>query len=116
MRAKLRSMFSTDIDNLPNWRPGSDFGASIRLMIGPADGPGEESFDVTVCSPSWLARELESEGIRSGRHMIFMAEFDYASLLRFVERAVHSVEAPDWSGLGEKLSRLGYWEFEDYTP
>jgi immunity protein 8 of polymorphic toxin system len=27
---------------------------------------------------------------------------------------VQEVEADTWSELGERLGRLGYWEFEDY--
>jgi hypothetical protein len=25
------------------------------MIVGPRDMPGEESFDITVCSPEWLA-------------------------------------------------------------
>jgi hypothetical protein len=27
---------------------------------------------------------------------------------------VHEVQADTWAEIGERLSRLGYWEFEDY--
>ena len=33
-----------------------DFALRVRVFAGPADGQGEESFDLTVCSPEWLLR------------------------------------------------------------
>ena len=85
-------------------------------MVGPVDGKGEESFGVTVCSPSWFAAEMGKEEIRSGHHTIFMREYNYEILRAFIERAIHRIEAPTWKELAEKLSWLGHWEFDDYKP
>jgi hypothetical protein len=32
------------------------------------------------------------------------------------ETAIEAVEAESWSKVGERLARLGLWEFEDYEP
>ena len=49
MRAKLKGLHSPDIDNLENWSSGKKpFGFLLQAMIGPGDGPGEESFNLTV--------------------------------------------------------------------
>jgi hypothetical protein len=40
--------------------------------------------------------------------------FDNGMLRQWVESRVAKVEAPDWAGVGEQLSRIGYWEIEDY--
>ncbi len=42
--------------------------------------------------------------------------FHWQSLLSFLQRRVASFEADTWPELATKLSRLGYWEFEDYRP
>jgi hypothetical protein len=39
------------------------FSFLARLVVGPADGPGEESFDLTVCSPEWLSARSKETGI-----------------------------------------------------
>ena len=41
----------------PRTLPGDPAGfvSGVQLLAGPADGPGEESFELTVCSPEWLA-------------------------------------------------------------
>jgi hypothetical protein len=92
------------------------FAFVVRLYVGPSDGPGEESFDLTVCSPEWLATQSRDEGFIDGRHhvIINVDQFDQRHLQRWLEQRVTSVEATTWPEVGERLARLGYWEFEDY--
>jgi hypothetical protein len=54
VRAVLRDLIvSPDPRTLPGDPAGFAFG--VQLLVGPADGPGEESFELTACSPEWLA-------------------------------------------------------------
>jgi hypothetical protein len=40
------------------------FEVLVQLLIGSADGPREESFKVSVCTPEWLAVKCrETDGI-----------------------------------------------------
>jgi hypothetical protein len=89
---------------------------SARLIVGPSDGPGEESFDLTVCSPEWLAEQCRTLGIVDGLHhvVVDMASFDQRVLRAWLEARVSAVEADGWSTLAERLGRLGSWEFEGY--
>ena len=118
MRAKLKGLHSPDIDDLEHWSPDSDsFGFLLQAMIGPADGSGHESFDLIVCTSDWFAdHEMAEAPIRSGHHTLFVKRYDYRMLKAFIERAVHAVEADSWSGVAEKLSWLGNWEFANYRP
>jgi hypothetical protein len=60
VRAMLRDLIlSPDPRTLPGDPAGFVFG--VQLLVGPADGPGEESFELTVCSPEWLAERCRSE-------------------------------------------------------
>jgi hypothetical protein len=117
MRAVLRSVYSTDVDvdAYVSDDPGNA-GVWIRLLVGPGDGPGEESFDVLVCTPLWLRDVIAKEGPQIGRHRLVVDPFDLPRAKEFLRQHVESIEAPDWPTLGEKLARLGYWEFEDYRP
>ena len=115
MRATVRLIYSADID-VETYVPAdpTNDGVWIRLLIGPADGPGEESFDVLVCTPLWLRDVVGREGPQVGRHRLVVDPLDLAQATDFLRSQVESVEAPDWRTLAEKLARLGYWEFEDY--
>ncbi|MGW7680173.1 immunity 8 family protein [Kribbella sp. NPDC054772] len=88
----------------------------VRLLVGPAGGAGEESFDVLVCTPVWLQRLVQEEGPQLGRHHLIVDELDVPRVLTFLRRRFEEVEAPTWSALAGKLARIGYWEFEDYQP
>ena len=71
---------------------------------------------MTVCSPEWLARKAGGEP-HSGRHhvVVNVDSFDVAHLESWLREQVHSVAADTWAEVGQRLSRLGYWEFEDYS-
>lgn len=115
LRAAVKNlMFDPEPRSLPG--DGEQFAIRVRLLLGSVDGPGEESFDLTVCSPEWLAAGAAREGLIDGRHHVIVnAEtFDQADLRRWLHQRVSSVEAPTWHEVGEKLARLGYWDFEDY--
>lgn len=117
MRATVRSMYGLDfdVDAYAPEDPEND-GVWVRLILGPADGPGEESFDVLVCTPLWLRDVVAKEGPQVGRHHLIVDPLDLAEARDFLQAQVEGVEAADWPTLGEKLARFGYWEFEDYLP
>ena len=114
MRAELKSLFSPDADPLKDFLPTGPFGILVMAMIGPAGQPGHESFDFMLCTPEWFSSNLR-EDFKMGRHYLFVRDFDYAQLEKFVQKYCASCgEAATWSALAEKLARLGKWEFEDY--
>lgn len=86
------------------------------MMIGPEGEPGEESFDVVVCTPRWLERRVHEEGALIGRHHLMIERWDADRVRNFLRDAVESEEAPTWPELAAKIGRLGKWEFEDYQP
>ena len=88
-----------------------------RLMVGPNDGPGEESFDVEVCTPEWLARRCAAEGFVDGRHTVVTTvdAFTEDGLRSFLARRVETLSGETWHEVAGKVARLGFWEFEDYT-
>lgn len=117
MRAAVRVIYSSDVD-VASYVPEDpeNAGVWVRLVIGPNDGPGEESFDVLVCTPLWLRGVVVKGGPRVGRHHLIVDPFDLREACDFLRRRVESVEGADWSSIAERLGRLGYWEFEDYSP
>jgi hypothetical protein len=95
----------------------ASFSMSARLIVGPTEGSGEESFDLTVCSPEWLAVRCREEGIVDGRHHLVVNahDFDQRELWAWLDSRVRQAQGASWAEIAGKLGRLGYWEFEDYT-
>jgi hypothetical protein len=115
MLAKLKRLHSPDVSDLPSWVPGTDdFAILVQILAAPQGSPGEESFDVTVCSPAWLTRRTESEHIVNGRHHLVVTQFNYDQLWQYISNYVSSCEGLTWQEVAAKLGRLGRWEFEDY--
>jgi len=117
MLAELKRLHSPDVLDLPGWVPDTDdFAILVQVLVGLQGSPGEESFDVTVCSPEWIAQRAREERIFDGRHHLVVAPFDYQKLWQYLTRYVSSCEGSTWQEIATKLGRLGQWEFEDYRP
>lgn len=115
MRAALRCILSIENHDLSTWHPsGADFAVGIRLLVGPDDGEGEESFDLTVCSPSWLAERADEEAVYDARHHLVVVAFDFQLLENYLKRRVEACRGTSWDEVAQQVARLGYWEFEDY--
>jgi Immunity protein 8 len=115
MMAEVKRLHSPDFEDLASWTPESvDFAILVQIIAGPADSPGEESFDVTVCSSAWVTRQAAREKIIEGRHLLIVSEYDYSLISRYISRYVSTCQGETWKEISDKLARLGHWEFEDY--
>ena len=117
MRARVRRFHSPDVDDIESFVPEapSCFALLWQVIAGPADSDGEESFDIEILTPSALASRLASGSILSGRHKLFVFEYDYDRIASWITKQVENVEAGSWSDVAGKVARIGLWEFEDYA-
>jgi Immunity protein 8 len=115
MRAVVRSVRFPDLEQGAQFDP-ANVRELVEVCAGPSDGPGEEYFCLTVCTPAALAEVLEDQPLLVGRHWLFVAEFDAKAVELFLRRAVERIEGPTWAEVAAKIGRLGLWEFEDYRP
>lgn len=116
MEAKVRRFHSPDCD-LETYVPDDpvDVGVLVQIIVGPADGPGDESFDVLVLTPQWLQRWIAEVGPVLGRHHLFVNAFDWPMIKTLLTFAVERETASSWAELGDRIGRIGKWEFEDYV-
>ena len=116
MRADLRGIYSSDIDDLESWRPDDPecFELAVRAFIGPESGDGEEMFDFQVCTAAWLERHPPPKGFEFLRSTILVARWDYKTLERALGDLCLHTAGDDWREIATRLSRYGRWEFEDY--
>lgn len=115
MRAKVKGIWSDD----PLWdgsqaSPDS-FCVHVRVLVGPADGPGEESFDVLVCHPSYLSEQLGDEDVIAGRHYLFTRRLNKSLTENYLRKYIEGIDQPTWEQIAERVGRIGHWEFEDYA-
>jgi len=117
VQAELRGFYSPDIAELESYRPedGQSFNISITAFIGPADGPGEEMFQFTVCTAEWMHANPPPKGFQFMRSTILLSRWDYSTLERALTDLCAHTSADDWPTLAMRLSRYGHWEYEDYT-
>ncbi len=117
MKAEVKKLFSLEIDDLANYVPSDPdcFQVSLRLIAGPEGQPGEESFDFQVCSPAWLLQSLGDEEVLLLRHQLLVRKFNFQKISEFILKFVSSCHGKNWEEVALMLSRLGVWEFEDYS-
>jgi hypothetical protein len=109
-------VFSSDVENLDEWKPsGEAYSVVVRLLVGPLGGAGEESFDLTVCSPAWLSQQTELIPVFDGRHHLVVREFNWVAIRAYIEKRVEACVGDTWENVAWQLSRFAYWEFEDHT-
>jgi hypothetical protein len=119
MNAELKEIYSPDIeDPLEGFVPRQwdNFELTLRVMFGPAGDEASDSFQIQVCTPKWLQARCEGGEIISGRHRLIVGEFDFIKIRKYLEALCRRCSGNDWNEIAQKLSRYGYWEFEDYRP
>ena len=113
--AVIRRFHSPDVDPLDAFVGPVDepFAVLVQMMIGPRESEGEESFDVLVCSPSWIARQCDDRPFLL-EHMVCVPTFDWSSIRELLEQRVSTVSGATWQDVAQQLGRIGRWEFSDY--
>lgn len=113
MKAELRAIESPDADLQMGILKDRD-AIAIRFLAGPRGTASEESFDLLVCTPRWIADQVKLTGLIHGRHKIIVDRIDLDAVAQYLRGYVAGLDEPTWPELAAKLSRIGMWEFEDY--
>jgi Immunity protein 8 len=118
MQAVLKGLYSDDIANIENYVPDEEdnFGFVLRAMVGPLDEEGEESFDIVVCTPKWLAEKYGPSEVLLGLHKLIVFKYNFLCVRGFIEKFLMRCSGNSWEEIGQKVSLLGQWEFEGYRP
>ena len=106
--------FSCDDFDLKTFLPENSkcFSLTIFLRIGANNSQGADNFEVDVCTPEWLKKNVWEPCW--GRHFLIVHEYNLADIERYIQSYVAKCEGDTWSAIAEKLSRVFAWEFEDY--
>jgi hypothetical protein len=114
----LKHLHSPDALNLEDYAPPDPqcFSLLIQAMFGPNDSDGAESFDILVCNPAWLEKQVNRDVVVSGCHHLVVSRFDLPAIRSFLESYGRRCVGKDWQEAATKLARIAHWEFEDYQP
>jgi hypothetical protein len=110
MRPVLKNISTIDGDDASKFTPedAQCFSLWLRLDVGPSDGEGSESFDVLICSPSWLAGQCERDGFVIGRHHFVVNEYRFDFIRDKLTQFIGHCSGETWSEIAAKVSRIGY--------
>jgi len=116
MQAEIKKLHSPDVYDLSSYRPDreNDFGFLLQVIVGIKGVDSEESFDMIVCTPSWLAEQFSKDDVVFGEHYLIVFEYNYSRIKKKLEKYVNSLEEENWEVLASKIDRIGRWEFRDY--
>jgi len=116
VKPELRRLHSPDLLDMQASRPEDprDFCILVQAMIGPKGEQGEESFDITVCTPRWLEQSLTNGRALFGLHYLFIDHYDYEWIRGAIARICNSISGASWRDVAKQLDKYGEWEFENY--
>jgi hypothetical protein len=110
-------LFSPDLDvAVENFSPDDpeDFSFLLWAIVGRADSEGEELLQLVVCTPRALRKRLESEEVVFGRSLVIIDSPDMPRMLGVVRSEIERHEGETWREVVSGLTRLGFYEGEDY--
>ncbi|MCP9619254.1 hypothetical protein FOH10_14380 [Nocardia otitidiscaviarum] len=113
MKAELKAINSPDADLQPGSLEGRD-AIAVQFLAGLRGMEGEESFDLLVCTPRWIAEQVNRTGWIVGRHKLIVDRIDLDAVTQYLRGYIAGLDEPSWPELAAKLGRIGMWEFEDY--
>lgn len=116
MRAKIKSFHSIDINDFSNFIPDQpdNFSFVLELMVGPDNEPGEESFDIQVCTPLWLLSHLKKDDVIPGIYLLIVLEYNFERIFDRLKELIEPYSGSEWNEIAQKVAKIGFWEFEDY--
>ena len=121
---KLNEIKQMDIgiDLLEHYWPEDEdcWGSWITLSLGIKGEEGAVYYNLLVCTPDWLKKELRKSRSVWGRHMLIVNEFNpdliRAEVDKKLSQLLQQFESDDDVVFSEKIGRYAHWEFEDFVP
>jgi hypothetical protein len=117
MKPEIKRLHSPDIFDLENFKPKDPhkFSFLLQVMVGIQGQKGEESFDIEVCTPQWIESTYGLDQVILGLHHIIIREYNYQNIVQVINNFLLKCSGENWDEIARKISRLGRWEFDDYT-
>lgn len=115
MFAELKGLMTQSLESLEDFHPSDHefFEVKVEACIGTKDIEGGDIFVITVVTPKYLDQKYSHQDAPFLLHTLLVKEWNPGLIRERIRKMVTSVSGKDWPELAQKLSRYGYWEFED---
>ncbi len=110
-RAQIRSF---NWDDLRQDHP-LDLPINLRMVVGPLGADGEELFDISICTMEAIRSLLDRDGVLFPRHRLIVDGVNPHRIEAILRDRISRISGNTWSEVAEKIGRIAYSEFEDYT-
>lgn len=116
MKAELKSFYSPDVYDLEKFNPEKEdnFCFYLEISVGVKNEKSGELFGITVCTPKWLLENKKEEEIIFGKNYMIVFSYSFQNITNKIKTYVDKLDEDNWEELAKKISRISYWEFEDY--
>ena len=119
-----------DDRSLDGYRPADPehFGFDAQIFIGDASDDWSDSFDLLVCTPSWMIEWIDAgrwdrftgaglrvvpKSVAVGNGMWFMLRWDKDEFERTLRTVCEEFSpGPDWGSVASRIGRLIPWEYD----
>lgn len=72
------------------------------MLIGPQDSPGDETFQITVCTPQAITALLDRDGVVVGHHLLLVSDIDPAKIEAFLHDRLRRLDGNSWGDLARR--------------
>lgn len=106
------------IDWCDQYSESEDFPAMLALTvtIGEVGIEGGHNFQVIVCNPHWVSKQIESRHGFWPRGMLIVKKIDIEYVRETIQNLANTFcNSKDWNIFAERMNRYLLWEFEDYN-
>lgn len=113
MRAVIKGV-SNDIFDVEAYCPEIEdkFSLSLRIRIGLDCTDGADDFEILVCTPKWLEETVWET--RWGKGLMIVREYNFSAINDFIYDYVSRCDGDSWEKIVMQLTKVFYWEFDDY--
>ena len=116
MKAEIKYIHSPDILDLKSYLPDklNEFSFLLQIMIGEKGKEGAENFNIIVCSPNSFKSMFKDSDMFFGKSYLFMKSYNYQKMWDFLCKYVDSINGETWDDIVFEMSKIAFWEFDNY--
>jgi len=115
MKLKIKSICSTDVDDIEAWLPAKleDIYIYMELEIGPVSSEGADLFYCRITSPEGL-RVMIEQGVVPipERALVIVSDFQWSEILARLQKIVTGCEEDTWAASVAELRCFFDWEYK----
>jgi len=90
----------------------SNFEIDLEIFVGFEASPGEERFDLTVCTPHWILELLKEDDPMMGHGIIIVSNYSYPQIVEYIKSYVKMCVGSNIDDAMRRVGLLGEWESE----